>query len=104
MSVKTHAFWFIRDGEKLRQCSKNDFDQAIRDGKSVKYGGYPDRRTEKFAERLEASRVQFLAKPDLNPKFRQALTSPEKVVEAQIVRLDEPDYWLKESKLAKYKQ
>ncbi len=32
----TSACWFVRDGAKLIQCSKDVFDKAIVHGKSVK--------------------------------------------------------------------
>ena len=52
---QTLAFWFIRDGTKLVQCSKEDFDKAIVEGKSVKYRGYASKKSERVAEELEES-------------------------------------------------
>jgi hypothetical protein len=100
---KISPFWFIRDGEKLIQCSKDDFDKAILAGKSVKYHGYANKKCERIAEELETSRVEFLSKPDLSPKFRVVITDPRNVVEVQIIRVDDPQFWIKESKRAKYK-
>jgi hypothetical protein len=94
--------WFIRDGTKLIQCTKDAFDKAIVEGKSVKYHGYANKKDEYIAEKLEESRMAFLAKPDLQPKFRTALTTPRNVVEVQIISVDDPNFWLKESKRPKY--
>jgi hypothetical protein len=99
---KISPFWFIRDGEKLIQCSKGDFDKAIVAGKSVKYHGYANKKCERIAEELETSRVEFLNKPDLSPKFRLVLTDPRNVVEVQIIRVDDPQFWIRESKRTKY--
>jgi hypothetical protein len=101
---KASAFWFIRDGLKLRQCSKEDFDKAITEGKSVKYGGYADRKSERIADTLESSRMEFLRSPELSPIFRAALTNPENVIDVQIITLMEPDFWVKESKDPKFKK
>jgi hypothetical protein len=98
----TGPFWFIRDGEKLIQCSKEAFDQAIKDGKSIRYNGYPNRKAEKIAEKLEETRMALLAQPDLPCKLRAALTNPVSVVQIQVIDVDDPDFWLKESKLPKY--
>ncbi|MGE5556278.1 MAG: hypothetical protein ACM3UY_08490 [Methanocella sp.] len=100
----TGPFWFIREGDKLIQCSKAAFDKAITEGKSVRYNGYPDKRTEKIAEALEASRMLFLSKPDLPPRFRAALTNPANVTQVQIIDVDDPEFWIKESKKPKYHQ
>jgi hypothetical protein len=35
-------------------------------------------------------------------KFRQVLTDPIKVVQVQVIDVDDPDFWIKESRLAKY--
>jgi hypothetical protein len=99
---KLSPFWFIRDGEKLIQCSKGDFDEAIVAGKSVKYHGYANKRCERIAEDLETSRMEFLNKSDLSPKFRAAITNPRNVVEVQIILVNDPQFWVKESKRAKY--
>ena len=101
---KASGFWFIRIGDKLIQCSKDDFDQAIKDGKSVKYGGYANRRTQKIAEKLEASRMSFIENPQTSAKFRATLTNPTNVVEVQIIQVDDPEFWIKESKLPKYQK
>lgn len=98
----TAACWFIRDGQKLRQCSKADFDKAIVEGKSVKYYGYATKKAERIAEQLEESRMALLAKPDLPPKFRAVITSPKNVVEVQVIRVDDPQFWIRESKQPKY--
>lgn len=99
---KISPFWFIRDGEKLIQCSKDDFDKAIIAGKSVKYHGYANKKCERIADELEASRMEFLSKPDLSPKFRAAITNPQNVVEVQVITVDDTQFWLRESKRAKY--
>jgi hypothetical protein len=99
---KLSPFWFVREGEKLIQCSKDDFDKAIVAGKSVKYRGYANKKCERIAEELEASRMEFLCKPDLPTKFRAAITDPRNVVEVQVIMVDDPQFWLKESKRAKY--
>jgi hypothetical protein len=98
---KLSPFWFIRDGEKLIQCSKSDFDEAIVAGKSVKYHGYANKRCEHIAEDLEKSRMEFLNKPDLSPKFRAVITNPRNVVEVQIILVNDPQFWIKESKRTK---
>jgi len=101
---KTAPFWFIRDGEKLIQCSKGDFDRAILEGKSVKYRGYANKKCERIAEELEESRMAFLSKPDLPAKFRSVITNPRNVVEVQVILVDDPQFWIKESKRPKYLQ
>jgi hypothetical protein len=101
---KTSPFWFIRDGEKLIQCSKDDFDRAIVEGKSIKYRGYANKKCERIADELEESRMALLSKSDLPPKFRAALTSPRNVVEVQIILVDDPQFWLRESKRPKYQK
>ena len=98
------AFWFIRDGAKLIQCTKDAFDQAIVEGKSVKYGGYANKKAERTAEKLEASRMAFLAKPDLPPKFRAVLTNPRNVLEVQVIDVYDPEFWLRESKKSRYQE
>ena len=100
--AKTLPFWFIRDGAKLIQCSKDDFDKAIVEGKSVRYRGYANKKCERTAERLEESRVAFLAKPDTPTKFRAVLTCPRNVVEVQVIRVDDEQFWEKESRRPKY--
>ena len=94
--------WFIRDGEKLIQCSKEAFDRAIVEGKSVKYHGYANNKSERIAEQLEESRMALLANPALPTKLRAVLTNPRNVVEVQIITVDDPQFWLKESKRPKY--
>jgi hypothetical protein len=101
---KTSPFWFIRDGEKLIQCRKDSFDKAIIEGKSVKYRGYANKKAERIADELEESRMALLAKSDLCPKFRAALTNPRNVVEVQIILVNDPDFWEKESKRPKYQE
>jgi hypothetical protein len=101
---KACAFWFIRDGFKLLQCSKEDFDKAIIEGKSVKYGCYADKKSERIADELEASRVKLLANPDVPPKFRAVLTNPKIVIDAQVVNLMDTSFWVRESKNRKYKK
>lgn len=101
---KTSPFWFIRDGEKLIQCSKENFDKAIIEGKSVKYRGYANKKAEKMADQLEESRMVFLAKTDLSPKFRAVITNPRNVVEVQVILVADPDFWQRESKRPKYQQ
>ncbi len=99
---KASAFWFIRDGDKLIQCSKDEFDRAILAGKSVKYRLYANKRCEKIAEVLEKSRMDFLGRVDLPSSFRLVLTDPVKVVEVQVIDAFDPDFWVKESKKPKY--
>ena len=99
---KTCPFWFIRDGTKLIQCSKVDFDKAVVEGKSVKYRGYADKRSERIAEELEETRMAFLKDPGLSPKFRAAITNPRNVVDAQVILVNDPQFWIRESKRAKY--
>jgi hypothetical protein len=100
----TGPFWFIREDNKLIQCTKDAFDQAIKNGKSVKYNGYPDKRTEKIAEALEASRMLLLSKPDLPSRLRAILTNPANVVQVEIINVDDPEFWIKESKNPKYQK
>jgi hypothetical protein len=99
---KNLPYWFIRDGEKLIQCSKADFDHAIRDGKSVKYRTYANKRAERIADILEESRINFLNDPQIPTKFRQALTDPVRVVQVQIIDVDDPEFWNKEARNPKY--
>lgn len=99
---KACPYWFIRDCDKLLQCSKEDFDKAIVEGKSVKYGGYANKKSERIAEALEASRIEFLKDPDLSPKFRAAITNPKNVIDVQIIMLVDPQFWIRESKHPKY--
>jgi hypothetical protein len=101
---KTSGFWFIRDGAKLIQCNKNAFDKAIIEGKSIKYSGYANRKCERIAEKLEESRMAFLADPSLPSKFRAVLKDPRNVCEIQIILVDDPEFWVKESKRPKYQQ
>jgi len=97
------AFWFIREGEKLIQCDKAAFDKAITEGKSVKYRGYPNKKSERIAETLEASRMAFLSDPNCPTKFRVAITNPANICEVQIIQADDPDFWARESKRPKYR-
>ena len=101
---KTSPFWFIRDGEKLIQCSKDNFDKAIIEGKSVKYRGYANKKAERMADQLEESRMALLAKTDLSPKFRAVITNPRNVVEVQVILVTDPDFWQRESKRSKYQE
>jgi hypothetical protein len=101
---KTSSFWFIRDGEKLIQCSKDDFDRAIVEGKSIKYRGYANKKCERIADELEESRMAFISNTDLSPKFRAAITNPRNVVEVQVILVDDPQFWLRESKRPKYQK
>jgi hypothetical protein len=98
----TCSFWFVRDGDKLRQVTKEAFDKAITEGKSVKYGCYQNKKAERIAEELEKSRLEFLSQPDLSTKLRAVLTNPANVVEVQIIQVDDPLSWIKESKKPKY--
>jgi hypothetical protein len=100
----TSPNWFIRDGEKLIPCGKDAFDKAIIEGKSVKYHGYANKKSERIADALEESRMAFLRNPDLPPKFRAVITNPRNVVEIQVITVDEPQFWVKESKRPKYKE
>ncbi len=100
----TGPFWFIRDDGKLIQCNKAAFDKAITEGRSVKYNGYPNKRTEKVAEALEASRMLLLSKSDLPPKLRAVLTNPANVIQAEVIDVDDPEFWIKESKNPKYQK
>jgi hypothetical protein len=101
---KTSPFWFIRDGEKLIQCNKDNFDKAIIEGKSVKYRGYANKKAEHMADQLEESRMALLTKTDLSPKFRAAITNPRNVVEVQVILVADPDFWQRESKRPKYQE
>ena len=101
---KTCPYWFIRDGTKLIQCSKEDFDKAVVEGKSVKYRGYANKRSERIAEDLEETRMTFLKDPDLAPKFRAVITNPRNVVEIQVIDPDDPQFWVRESKRPKYQE
>jgi hypothetical protein len=101
---KTSGFWFIRDGEKLIQCTKDAFDKAVLEGKSVKYGGYANKKAERIGEELESSRMALLADPALPTKLRIALTNPANVVEVEVIQIDDPAFWVKESKRPKYQQ
>jgi len=94
--------WFIRNGEKLIQTTKEGFDKAIVEGKSIKYRGYPNKKAEHIAEQLETARMAFLADPTLPLKFRAAITNPANVCEVQIIQVDDPLFWQKESKRPKY--
>jgi hypothetical protein len=98
----TCSYWFVRDGDKLRQVTKEAFDKAITEGKSVKYQFYQNKKAEWIAEELEKSRMAFLAKLDISTKFRAVLTNPANVVEVQIIQVDDPQFWIKESKKPKY--
>jgi hypothetical protein len=99
---KNAPFWFVKDGDKQIQCAKEDFDRAIKEGKSVMYRSYANKKVEKIAQQLESSRMALLAKPDLPTKFRKVLTNPRNVIEVQVILVDDPLFWEKESKLAKY--
>jgi len=99
---KNLPYWFIREGDKLIQCSKADFDNAIREGKSVKYRTYASKRVEHIAEALEMSRMEFLNDPQTSSKFRQVLTDPIKVVQIQIIDVNDSEFWNKEAKHPKY--
>lgn len=101
---KTTPFWFIREGDKLIQCNKEAFDKAIVEGKSVKYRGYANKKAERIAEELEASRMVFLADPNLPPKFRAVITNPRNVCEVQVILVDDSLFWERESKRQKYHQ
>ena len=96
--------WFIRDGEKLIPCNKEDFDKAVVEGKSVKYHDYANKKCERIADELEESRMAFLRKPNLSPKFRAVITNPVNVVEIQVITVDEPQFWVRESKRPKYQK
>ena len=100
---KTSPNWFIRDGDKLIQCSKEDFDKAIIEGKSVKYRSYANKKSERIADDLEASRMELLKNPNISPKFRVAITNPKLVIEVQIITVNDPQFWVTESKLPKYR-
>ena len=99
---RVSAFWFYREGDKLIQCSKDVFDYAIRQGRSIWYGGYVNRKMEKVAEKLERSRMNFLSREDLPFKFRQIITDPAFVIEVEIIRVDDPLFWEKEYQKLKY--
>jgi hypothetical protein len=101
---KTSPYWFFRDDPKLIQCGKDDYDVAIAEGKSVKYHGYANKRSEHIADELEESRMAFLSNPDLSPKFRATIINPRNVVEVQVILVDDPQFWLKESKRSKYQK
>jgi hypothetical protein len=96
------AFWFIRDGDKQIQCSKDAYDKAITEGKSVKYGAYATRKCERIAEQLETSRMELLSKPELPTQLRKIMTDPRNVVNVEVILVEDPLFWVKESKLPKY--
>lgn len=100
----TGPFWFIREGDKSIQCNKAEFDKAITEGKSIRYNGYPDKRTEKIAEALEASRMLLLSNPKLPTRLRKIMTDPANVVQVEVINVDDPEFWVKESKNPKYQQ
>jgi hypothetical protein len=100
----TGPFWFVREGDKLKQCSKEAFDKAITEGKSIKYNGYPNKQTEKNADALEESRMLLLSKPELPTRLRVILTNPANVVQIQIIEADDPEFWLHEAKNPKYQE
>lgn len=99
---KKLPFWFIRKEDKLIQCSKADFDNAIREGKSIKYRTYASKRAEYIAEALETSRMKWLNDPQTATEFRQVLTDPVKVVQVQIIDVNDIEFWNKESRRQKY--
>ena len=99
---KTSGFWFIRSEEKLIQCTKDVFDRAIVEGKSVKYGGYANKKAERIAEELEKSRIALLADPNVSSKFRAVITNPKNVCEIQVIQVNDPVFWVRESKHPKY--
>ncbi|MDR0797625.1 MAG: hypothetical protein LBE70_02750 [Nitrososphaerota archaeon] len=99
---KNLPYWFIREEDKLIQCSKSDFDRAIQEGKSIKYRTYINKRVEYIAEVLEESRMALLNNPHIPTKFRQVLTNPVKVVQVQIIDVNDPEFWNKESRHPKY--
>jgi hypothetical protein len=99
---KNVPYWFIKEGDKLIQCSKADFDKAIKEGKSIKYRTYANKTAEKIADTLEESRMAFLNNPATPPKFRAVLTNPANIIQVQIIDVDDPDFWNKESRLPKY--
>lgn len=101
---KTSSYWFIRDSDKLIQCCKDDFDKPIVEGKSVKYRSYANKKSERIADELEESRMAFLSDPELSPKFRAAIKNPRNVVEVQVILVDDPQFWLRESKRPKYQE
>jgi hypothetical protein len=47
--------------------------------------------------------MALLAKPDLSSKFRAVLINPSNVIEVQVILVDDPLFWEKESKLEKYR-
>lgn len=98
------ACWFIRDGAKLIQCSKESFDRAIIEGKSVKYRGYANKKSERIAEELETSRMKFLSDPATPKKFQAVLKNPRNVIDVQIIWVNDPQFWVNESKRPKYEQ
>jgi len=95
-------FWSILVGTEWIPCSKVDFDRAVVEGKSVKYRGYANKKAERIADELEESRRAFLSKSDLSSKFRAAITNPTNVVEVQVIRVDDSQFWVKEAKRPKY--
>jgi hypothetical protein len=101
--VNNAPFWFIKDGDKKIQCTKEAFDQAIKEGKSILYRSYANKKIEKIAQQLEVSRMSLLEKPDLPQKFRAVLTDPRNVVQIQVILVDDPLFWEKESKMPKYR-
>lgn len=100
----TGPFWFIREGDKFIQCNKAAFDKAITEGKSIRYNGYPDKRTEKTAESLEASRMLLLSNPNLPSRLRKIMTNPANVIQVEVIEVEDPEFWIKESKDPRYQQ
>jgi hypothetical protein len=84
-----------------RQAS---FDKAITEGKSIRYNGYPDKRTEKNAESLEASRMLLLSNPNLPSRLRKIMTDPANVIQVEVIEVEDPEFWIKESKDPRYHQ
>ena len=76
--AKTLPFWFIRDGAKLIQCSKDDFDKAIVEGKSVRYRGYANKKCERTAERLEESTSGISGKTRHAHEVSRGINLPQK--------------------------
>ena len=100
---KTSPHWFIRDGDKLIQCSKEDFDKAIIEGKSVKYRSYANKKSGRIADDLEASRMELLKNPNISPKIPRSHNKPEACHRSPDHNGHGPQFWVTESKLPKYR-
>jgi len=47
--------------------------------------------------------MELLKNPNISPKFRATITNPKLVIEVQIITVNDPQFWVTESKLPKYR-